>query len=168
MANEMAHYACDCWDGELLTSYGWIECIGCADRSAFDLTVHSKATGVSLNAEKKLDEPRMEEVVEMQPNKGAMGKAFKKEAKTIMDQLANLSLEDITNYESELNANGQFNLMDNVTITKDMVNIKKESKKVHVEKIIPSVIEPSFGIGRIMYSIFEHNFKPFSAIFWPI
>lgn len=28
-----------------------------------------------------------------------------------------------------------------------------------VEEIVPSVIEPSFGIGRIMYSIFEHNFK---------
>ena len=24
---------------------------------------------------------------------------------------------------------------------------------------MPSVIEPSFGIGRIMYAIFEHNFK---------
>ena len=24
---------------------------------------------------------------------------------------------------------------------------------------MPSVVEPSFGIGRIMYSIFEHNFK---------
>jgi glycyl-tRNA synthetase len=28
MANEMAHYATDCWDCELLTSYGWIECVG--------------------------------------------------------------------------------------------------------------------------------------------
>ena len=27
-----------------------------------------------------------------------------------------------------------------------------------VEEIVPSVIEPSFGIGRIMYSIWEHNF----------
>ena len=34
MQNEMAHYATDCWDAELLTSYGWIECVGCADRSA--------------------------------------------------------------------------------------------------------------------------------------
>ena len=33
MANEMAHYACDCWDAEILTSYGWVECVGCADRS---------------------------------------------------------------------------------------------------------------------------------------
>ena len=45
MDNEMAHYACDCWDAELLTSYGWVECVGCADRSAFDLQCHTKATG---------------------------------------------------------------------------------------------------------------------------
>ena len=32
MGNEIAHYACDCWDAELLTSYGWVECVGCADR----------------------------------------------------------------------------------------------------------------------------------------
>ena len=35
MSNEMAHYACDCWDAELLSSYGWIECVGCADRDGF-------------------------------------------------------------------------------------------------------------------------------------
>lgn len=29
---------------------------------------------------------------------------------------------------------------------------------VTVEEIIPNVIEPSFGIGRIMYSIYEHSF----------
>src|SRR3989338_6234109 len=45
LANEMAHYACDCWDAELLTSYGWIECVGNADRAAYDLTVHMRKTG---------------------------------------------------------------------------------------------------------------------------
>ena len=45
MFNEMAHYASDCWDAELETSYGWIECVGCADRSAYDLSVHSARTG---------------------------------------------------------------------------------------------------------------------------
>jgi glycyl-tRNA synthetase len=48
MDNEMAHYASDCWDAEIETSYGWVECIGHADRSAFDLTCHSKATGYKL------------------------------------------------------------------------------------------------------------------------
>ncbi|XP_010778117.1 glycine--tRNA ligase-like, partial [Notothenia coriiceps] len=28
-----------------------------------------------------------------------------------------------------------------------------------VEEIVPNVIEPSFGIGRVMYSIFEHTFQ---------
>ncbi len=44
MGNEMAHYATDCWDTELHTSYGWIECVGCADRSCYDLEQHSKVS----------------------------------------------------------------------------------------------------------------------------
>lgn len=28
-----------------------------------------------------------------------------------------------------------------------------------VEEVVPNVIEPSFGIGRIMYTIFEHTFQ---------
>ncbi|GCB81397.1 hypothetical protein scyTo_0022169, partial [Scyliorhinus torazame] len=48
MENEMAHYACDCWDAEAKTSYGWIEIVGCADRSCYDLACHSRATKVPL------------------------------------------------------------------------------------------------------------------------
>jgi len=161
MANEMAHYACDCWDAELLTSYGWVECVGCADRSAYDLTQHSQATGVKLCAEKKLPAPVTKDIMEIVPNKGAIGKAFKKEAKSVTDMLAKLSLEEVSKVESDL-AGGDASLeVDGkpVTLTKDMVSVKKYQKTFHVEEIIPSVIEPSFGIGRVMYAIFEHNFK---------
>lgn len=41
LANEMAHYAQDCWDAEIECSYGWFECVGCADRSAYDLKAHT-------------------------------------------------------------------------------------------------------------------------------
>lgn len=41
LANEMAHYAADCWDAEIECSYGWIECVGIADRSAYDLHAHT-------------------------------------------------------------------------------------------------------------------------------
>lgn len=41
LSNEMAHYAADCWDAEIESSYGWIECVGIADRSAYDLRAHS-------------------------------------------------------------------------------------------------------------------------------
>ena len=26
LSTEMAHYACDCWDAEIQTIYGWVEC----------------------------------------------------------------------------------------------------------------------------------------------
>lgn len=161
MGNEMAHYACDCWDAELLTSYGWVECVGCADRSAYDLTQHYKATGVKLCAEKKLPAPVTQDVTEILPNKGPLGKAFKKEAKVITDRLTALSLEEINKMEAELEA-GMASLDiggNQVTLSKDMVTVKRYQKTVHVEEVIPSVIEPSFGIGRVMYAIFEHNFK---------
>ena len=55
--NEMAHYANDCWDAEVETSYGWIEIAGHADRSAFDLTKHMEKTKVELMASRRLPEP---------------------------------------------------------------------------------------------------------------
>nr|XP_023015051.1 glycine--tRNA ligase [Leptinotarsa decemlineata] len=106
MSNEMAHYACDCWDAECLTSYGWVECVGCADRSAYDLTQHFKATGVRLAAEKKLAEPKIIDVVEASPNKGIIGKIFKKDAKGITDALTNLQIEELAILEEKLETEG--------------------------------------------------------------
>jgi len=325
MGNEMAHYACDCWDAEIKTTYGWVECVGCADRSAYDLKQHTKATGVKLVAEKKLSDPRLEDVVQLVSNKPALGKAFKKDATIIINALNSLPPEEIPAIEAQLAKEGAFTLSlggggdatatatktstttaaapattattttvlssnageepeeesgtpslkscsvrraldawfaDNsyvegtaptqsdaalfahfargsvpakeffphlhrwfahifsfakegresfpgvagvaaedlplvaavkdevaglkgvgvkekkgkeaapaapaapagpltgdVRITSDQVSVKREKKKIYVEEVVPSVIEPSFGIGRIMYSIFEHNFR---------
>lgn len=161
MSNEMAHYACDCWDAECLTSYGWIECVGCADRSAYDLTQHTNATGVKLVAEKTLPAPKTVEITEALPNKAAIGKQFKKDAKAITDQLARLSIDEAQALGRQLEASGEANLSvggNDIKLSADLVQVKTSSKTVHVEEIVPSVIEPSFGIGRIMYALLEHNF----------
>ncbi len=125
-----------------------------------------------------MKEPKTVDIVEMVPNKGPIGKAFKKEAKNITDMLSKLSLDDITKHEADLEAKGEFKLSAGITIKKvlgflmvklpicllvsclqEMVLVKRQTKTVYVEKIVPSVVEPSFGVGRIMYAIFEHNFK---------
>ena len=56
----MAHYATDCWDAEALTGSGWVEIVGCADRSAFDLTHHSLGSGTKLVASRRFKEARPE------------------------------------------------------------------------------------------------------------
>ncbi|KFM58099.1 Glycine--tRNA ligase, partial [Stegodyphus mimosarum] len=91
-----------------------------------------------------------------------IGKAFKKDSKDIARVLKDLNEDEISNVEKELESQNGYKL--NVdgkefNITKDMVIISRGQKTVHVEEVIPAVIEPSFGIGRIMYAIWEHNFR---------
>jgi glycyl-tRNA synthetase len=62
LQNEMAHYAQDCWDAEIECSYGWFECVGLADRSAFDLKAHTSKSGVELVAHEVFDKPKDVEV----------------------------------------------------------------------------------------------------------
>ncbi|VDD75391.1 unnamed protein product [Mesocestoides corti] len=161
MRNEMAHYACDCWDAECLTTYGWIECVGCADRSCYDLTQHNKATGARLVAEKPLSEPKTIHKLQCVPDKGKFGKAFRSEAVLVIKVLESFSSEQILKMRDELVSSGRCAVPVNDSIfeiTSDMVTIKAEEIRVHVEEVVPSVIEPSFGIGRIMYAILEQNF----------
>ncbi|XP_071397911.1 glycine--tRNA ligase-like [Centroberyx affinis] len=162
MDNEMAHYACDCWDAESKTSYGWIEIVGCADRSCYDLSCHSRATRVPLVAEKPLKQPKVVNVVQFEPNKGAIGMTYKKDAKLILEYLAICDECYITDQEKLLSETGEFTVETegkSFKLNKDMVSVKRFQKTLHVEEIVPNVIEPSFGIGRIMYSIFEHSFR---------
>merc|ERR1719419_1534170 len=110
MRNEMAHYATDCWDAECNTTYGWVECVGCADRSCFDLSCHQKTTGIKLTAEKKLPEPVEKEFVTAQPKKGVIGKVFRQEAKLITESLAALSSDQIRTMKATLEETGSYPL----------------------------------------------------------
>lgn len=163
MANEMAHYAADCWDGELLTSYGWIECVGCADRSAYDLTVHSKKTKQKLVVRQKLDEPVEVTKWEIDLTKKLFGPKFRKDAPKVETHLLNLSQEELASKGEELKNNGKIvfkvdGVEGDVEMDDKFVTIEQRTKTEHVREFTPNVIEPSFGIGRIIYSVFEHCF----------
>lgn len=91
MANEMAHYAADCWDAEIDTSYGWIECVGCADRSAYDLTVHSIRTDTKMVVRQQLSEPRITEKWVPTIERKLFGPKFKKDARIVEDAILALN-----------------------------------------------------------------------------
>ncbi|XP_045472808.1 glycine--tRNA ligase isoform X2 [Harmonia axyridis] len=159
--NERPHYATDCWVAECLTNYGWIECVSCIDRSNYDLTQHSKASSVKLTAERRLTTPKEVSVTEAVPNKGKIGKTFKKDAGLITKAFESMQLADIENLNNKLNDDGEYTLDvggKKFTLQKDMVEVKKYQQLKHVEEFIPNVISLSFGVERLMYSLFEHNF----------
>ena len=159
LQHEMAHYAEDCWDCEVETSYGWIECAGLADRSAYDLSAHAKASKVELHAYDRYPEPRMEEVVTIVPNKKDLGKALKREAQRVADELVAMSDCDAMEMKAILESGkaAPLKVHDSIVeIDPSWVTITKEIKKVSGKNFIPAVIEPSFGIGRLLYCMFEH------------
>jgi glycyl-tRNA synthetase len=164
MANEMAHYAADCWDAELLTSYGWIECVGCADRSAYDLTVHANKTGAPLVVRQRLDTPLVTEQWEIDLDKKKFGPAFKKDGKTVEAALEALPQDKREALAQDLNADGKITIdvegvaSGKVEISKDLIKIERRTKTENTREFTPNVIEPSFGIGRILYALFEHNY----------
>lgn len=84
-SKEMAHYAQDCWDAEVETSYGWIEVAGHADRSAFDLKKHAEKTNVDLNAARQLKEPKKVNVIFVSLDKKKLGTTFRKDSKPICE-----------------------------------------------------------------------------------
>lgn len=164
MANEMAHYACDCWDAELLTSSGWVECVGCADRSAYDLSVHAKKTGAPLVVRERLDEPLVIEEWQVDIDKKKFGPLFKKDAKTVETALLSISQEDLAKLSKQLGESGKITVdvagvgNGKVEVGSDTVKIEFRKRVENTREFTPNVIEPSFGIGRILYSLIEHNF----------
>lgn len=165
MANEMAHYACDCWDCEIKTSYGWIECVGCADRACFDLTQHSNATGENLVAMVDLPQPITESVVEVVLEPAVVGKTFRKQKALVEKYVGSLSEEQIQQFEKDIQENGKHQIVsgdevNGMDIEAKMVKeVRRYDKEIFVREVYPHVIEPSFGIGRIMYALLEHNFR---------
>jgi glycyl-tRNA synthetase len=164
MANEMAHYAADCWDAELLTSYGWIECVGCADRSAYDLTVHAKKTGAPLMVRQRLDKPISVEEWQIDLDKKKFGPHFKKDGKTVEAAIEALPQDKREALAQDLAADGKITIevegvaSSKVEIGKELITIERRTRTENTREFTPNVIEPSFGIGRILYSLLEHNY----------
>ncbi|KAJ9494971.1 Glycine--tRNA ligase 1, mitochondrial [Exophiala xenobiotica] len=164
MANEMAHYAADCWDAELFTTYGWIECVGCADRSAYDLTVHMNKTGAPLVVRETRAEPLVIEEYQVDIDRKKLGPKFRKDAKAVENAVEALSQELREKLSLDLAKTGEIEVQTpgvgsgTTTLGKDLVNIERRKRTEHVREYTPNVIEPSFGIGRILYSVMEHVF----------
>ncbi|KAJ6705202.1 GLYCINE--TRNA LIGASE 1 MITOCHONDRIAL [Salix purpurea] len=153
----------DCWDAEIESSYGWIECVGIADRSAYDLHAHTEKSGVPLVAHEKFSEPKEVEKLVIAPVKKELGLAFKGNQKKVVEALEAMNEKEALDMKASLETKGVVEfyvctLGENVTIKKNMVSISKEKKKEHQRTFTPSVIEPSFGIGRIIYCLYEHSF----------
>lgn len=162
LPNEMAHYAIDCWDVEVKTDrYGWVEIIGIADRGDYDLKSHSKYINEELNLFIQYDSPKTVSKTIAKPNMAKFGPSFKQNAPKVKNFLENSSDDNILAIKSSIEEKGKY-ITDihgeKFEIQKGDVNFEDIEEEVKGEKITPHVIEPSFGIDRILYSVLLHSF----------
>ncbi len=154
MKDEMAHYAADCWDAEISSErFGWVEVVGIADRTDYDLKAHARQSETDLAVYVPYDKPKKIERFSVKPNMGLLGPRFKGKASAVVNALKALKPEEVSGEFIELTIDGE-----KIKIEKDAVSFETVSEEVHGENIIPHVIEPSFGIDRIIYSILEHSY----------
>ena len=150
--NEMAHYASDCWDVELHGSYGWIECVGIAHRGCYDLQAHEQASGRTLRARREFSEPKVLEIDGWTIDGGVAGPAFRGDAGQVKILVEKLDLD--TTFPVEVL------LEDGRKVTVESQHVKRVQKTVKEtgEWFIPHVVEPAFGIDRILWHVLDHAY----------
>lgn len=151
-ADELAHYATECWDAELLSErFGWVECVGIADRSAYDLNAHIISSGVDMYTLRKFDEPRGIVVKKIVPKMNILGPRFVGKAGKIKEQLELIDPASVKRITVIIDG-------ESIDIPKECYDIVEIEEKQIGEKFIPHVIEPSYGIDRVIYFLLEHNY----------
>ena len=150
--DELAHYATECWDAELYSErFGWVECVGIADRSAYDLNAHIVSSSVDMYALRPFKEPREVTVKKVVPKMNILGPRFSSKSGKIKEQLE--QIDPLTAKKITVTIDGE-----SIDIPKDCYEIVEIKEKLSGEKFVPHVIEPSYGIDRILYFLLEHNY----------
>ena len=154
-STEMAHYAEDCWDCEIHGEHGWIECVGIANRTCHDLESHeSHSNAKALRAWRQFSEPRSQTLDRLAPNGAVIGPTFRGDAGAVVAALEALTdLPDSLPFELKI-GDGK-----SVTIEEGMVERRIETVNVSGEWYTPHVIEPAFGIDRIIWHVLDHAYE---------
>ncbi|MFA4876794.1 MAG: glycine--tRNA ligase [Methanoregula sp.] len=156
LPDERAHYATDCWDAEILSDrFGWVETVGLADRTSYDLNAHAQASGTSMTVFIQYAEPKKVARRRIIPNMGILGKQYRNKAKAIFEALGN----------STPTAEGADVVVDGekIHIPADLFEVRDEIIEIRGEDVVPHVIEPSYGIDRMCYAVLEQAYDEDTA-----
>ncbi len=156
LKGEKAHYATQTFDQEVfLARWGWVEVSGHANRTDYDLSSHIKESGEELYAYRQLDKPKKVKEVDVKVLPRKIKEVFKENMQDIMTALSGMDKNMLWHY---LSTDGYVEVA-GVKLDREFFDIKHIEKTVSVEKFIPYVIEPSFGLDRIAYVVLEYAYK---------
>lgn len=151
---ERAHYSAQTFDQEVYTErFGWIEVAGYAYRTDYDIKRHAEESNADFTVFKRFDEAKIVKVKKAFPNPECISRIYGRERLAeIMSKLSTRPPEDIV---AELERNHYVDI-DGVRVGEECFFVKEEELKIHGVKIYPHVVEPSFGLERLLYILLEY------------
>jgi glycyl-tRNA synthetase len=153
---ERAHYSLQTYDQEVLVDrWGWLEVSGHAWRSDFDLSCHGKSSCVEMVVFKEYEKPVEREQSVIKPVMAKLGPIFKAEAGKVGGQLSKADPKEV---EDSFKKQGYF-LLGDYKILPEHVYISHEKIVERGRHFIPHVVEPSFGLDRLLYVALEYSYR---------
>ena len=156
LAWERAHYSVQSYDQEVLVDrWGWVEVSGHAYRTDFDLKCHGESSCVEMFVFKEYERPIEKEQVVVKPVMAKLGPIFKAEAAKVGEMLSKADPKEV---EDSLKKKGHFVLGD-YRILPEQVYISRDIVVERGRRFIPHVVEPSFGLDRLLYVALEYAYR---------
>ena len=160
LSDEKAHYSEQTFDQEVwLDRWGWTEISGHAYRTDYDLRNHMTHSGEDLRVFKSYETPRHQIHIDVKPLRERLTRDFGiQEAEEIIQLL---SKTDPAIVARELQTKNFYEVTRRhpIKLTVDHLNITKKDVEVAGRYFIPHVVEPSFGIDRIVYATLEYAYS---------
>jgi len=156
LSGERAHYASDCWDAEAELDGDWIELAGFAYRGDYDLSKHAEHSDEDFTIFRQYDEPVTVERATVDPDMSYLGPEFGGQAQEVADALADLAEEDRSAFEGEevsVEVEGE-----TISVPVEKTDFSVDEVTESGEHITPHVVEPSFGVDRLLYTILDHAY----------
>ncbi len=101
-------------------------------------------------------------VVESDVNKAALGKKHRQQAPAVVTAISEMTDTDKRTAMATMEESGSFEIqvsgLGSVRVSSEEATFKEFERTVHEESFTPCVIEPAFGIGRVLYTVLEHSF----------
>ncbi|ELZ10868.1 glycyl-tRNA ligase [Halovivax asiaticus JCM 14624] len=157
LAGERSHYASDCWDAEAEIDGNWIEIAGFSDRGAYDLSKHDEYSEDRFTVFQQYDEPRTVERAVVDPDMSYLGPEFGGDAQAVVDALETKAERDRAAFAGEsveIEVDGETH---EIPVAKTGFAVEEQTEAG--EHIVPHVIEPSFGVDRLVYTVCHHAYR---------
>ncbi len=155
LPGELAHYSSECWDAESELGGDWVELAGFSYRADYDLRRHGEHTGERYAVFEQYDEPVTVERPMVDPDMSVLGPKFGDRAGDIAAALADLAERDPTDFQDgetvTVDVNGEA-----VDVPREATGFAIETVTESGEHVRPHVVEPSFGVDRLVYTVLAH------------